>query len=110
MAKSIVAADQRRGRRAKRLEPALHHARAHYLICLHRIGEALRFDAAEIAVLKQTAQQTAGGCIDGDGARRRPGLQTRRHVRCLTDHKAELPASRAICAHGERAPAVCAYK
>ena len=63
---------------------------AHHLVCLHPIGEALRLDAAEIAVLKQTAQQTAGGCIDGDGARRRRGLQTRRQVRCLADHTAFL--------------------
>jgi hypothetical protein len=59
-------------------------------MCLHPIGEALRLDAAEIAILEQTAQQTAGSWIDGDGGRHRPCLQTRRQVRHLTDHTAFL--------------------
>jgi len=79
----LVAPDKRRGRRAQRLEAALHHARAQHFVCLRPIGEALRLDAAEIAVLKQTAQQAAGGCIDGNGARLRPSLQTRCQVRRL---------------------------
>ena len=86
----LVAADQRRGRRAQRLEAALHHARAHHLVCLHPIRKALRLDGAEITVLKEIAQQTVGGCIDGDGAGCRRRLQTRRKVRRLADHTALL--------------------
>jgi hypothetical protein len=90
----LVAADERRCCRAQRLEPALHHARAHHLVRVHAIGEALCLDAAEIAVLKQTAHQTAGGCIDDDGARRRRGLQTSSEIRRLANNSLLLSCAR----------------
>jgi hypothetical protein len=91
----LVATDERGAGCAQRLEPALHRARTRHLVCLHPISEALRLDAAKIAILEQTAQQTAGGEIDGDRAGRRPCLQTRRQVRRLTDHTAFLGFPRA---------------
>jgi hypothetical protein len=88
--KLLLASDQRSGRRTQSFEAALHRTWAHHLVGLHPIGKALCLDATEITVLKETAEQTAGGCVNGDRARRRRRLQPRRQIRRLAYHAAFL--------------------
>src|SRR6516162_10337924 len=53
----LVAADERRGGRVQRLEPAVRGARTQHLPGGHILGETLERDGSEIAILEQAADQ-----------------------------------------------------
>ncbi len=60
----LVAADQRRDGPVQCHEPAFGRARAQHLPHRHLLGEALKGDVAEIAILKQAADLPARGRVD----------------------------------------------
>ena len=91
----LVAADERRAGRAQRLEPVLHRARTHHLVCLHPISEALRLDATEILVLEQPGQEPASCWANNHGAGCCGRLQARGEIRCLADDRLFLRGAHA---------------
>ena len=74
----LVAADQRCGRRAQRLEAALHRACAQRRPSPHRSGDALEVLGSEVLKVEQIAQEFARALSDDDGVRLGNPLQARR--------------------------------
>ena len=91
----LVAADERRGGRAQRLEPALGGARAQHLPRRHILGEALERDGAEIAILEQAADQPPCARCNHHGARLGQRLEASGKVGRLADDRLLLGRARA---------------
>ena len=83
----LVAANQRRDGPVQCLEPAFGHARANHLPDRHVLGEALKGDVAEIAILEQAADLPPGGSVDHHLPRPREALETGGEVRRLADRR-----------------------
>ena len=84
----LVAADERgQVSPVQRLEAALGGALAHHPRGRHRRAQALELDGAQIRVLEQTAGQPPRARRDHHRARLGQGLQPRREVRRLADHR-----------------------
>ena len=81
-----VTANQRTQRRCmQRLEPALDSAQAQHSPNRHQSFDALHLDAAEIVVLEDVADQTAGACSDNHSVWLRQSLQPRSEIGRLAD-------------------------
>jgi hypothetical protein len=83
----LVAADERRGGRAQRLEPALGPALAQYPRGLDRRRQTFDLDRPEILIVEQAAGQPPRARPDHHGPRCRQRLQPCCKVRRLADHR-----------------------